>query len=165
MRLSTLWAVVRGTRWFGAAPRTDEERLEAVLGMYRRYRSAFEHVPEVAPAALLAELDGPTPPVLIDVRSPAERAISTIPGALSVEVYEAEAPDGPVVTFCTIGARSGDYAARLLTEGREVRNLSGSLLAWTHAGGPLVDDAGPTVRLHVYGPRWDLAASGIEAVW
>ena len=54
---------------------------------------------------------------------------------------------------------------KLQKEGVEIRNLEGSLLSWTHAGGELVDDAGPTERLHVYGKRWDLAPEGIETIW
>ena len=103
--------------------------------------------------------------MLVDVRSDEERAVSTLPGAVSQEAFEATAPAGPVVTYCTIGARSGEYADGLRKQGRDVRNLAGSLLAWTHAGGPLTDAEGePTRRVHVYGKRWDLIHSDYEAV-
>jgi sodium/bile acid cotransporter 7 len=49
--------------------------------------------------------------------------------------------------------------------GVDVLNLEGSVLAWTHAGGPLVRDGVSTKRLHVYGRRWNLAADGYETVW
>ena len=49
---------------------------------------------------------------------------------------------------------------------RHVQNLAGSMLAWTHADGELVDsDGNPTKRLHVFGKRWNLAADGYEGIW
>ena len=108
--------------------------------------------------------------VLVDVRTGKERAISTLPGAISAKEFEARlaelAVDGKtVVAYCTIGARSSDYAHRMGRRGIEVLNLEGSVLAWTHAGGEFMSRAGPTRRVHVYGRRWNLAADGYETVW
>ncbi|TNE86672.1 MAG: rhodanese-like domain-containing protein [Deltaproteobacteria bacterium] len=164
MKLKTLWALVRGTRW-GAPPEDDGARLDAAMAMYATYREAFPEVPEISASDLRDALHGEAPPVLVDVRSDAERGVSTIPGAVSPERFASEAPEGPVVTYCTIGARSGEYAEKLRSEGRDVRNLAGSLLAWTHVGGELVDGDGPTRRVHVYGKRWDLVHSDYEGVY
>ena len=70
-----------------------------------------------------------------------------------------------MVAYCTVGARSSTYARRMGRKGVPVLNLEGSLLAWTHAGGELTDGSSPTKRLHVFGPRWNLAADGYEGVW
>ncbi len=136
--------------------------------MIAGYQRLYPDVPGVDAAQVRAALaDGET--VLVDVRPDKERAISTIPGAISKEEFEqraAELRGAEVITYCTIGHRSADYAQELMAEGWSARNFDGSLLAWTHAGGELVDTAGnPTQRLHVYGSRWDLAAEGYEAVW
>ena len=69
------------------------------------------------------------------------------------------------VAYCTIGHRSSEYAERQAVAGRRVLNLTGSILAWTHAGGPLVAESGPTTRLHVYGSDWNLAPERYETVW
>lgn len=163
MRPKALWALVRDA--LRRPPATDAERLARVHAMYAGYREAFPAVAAIDAEELLAALDGEAPPVLVDVRSPEEQAVSTLPGALTVEAFEAVQPPGPVVTYCTIGARSGEYAEQLRQAGRDVKNLAGSLLAWTHAGGPLVGADGATKRVHVYGRRWDLARSDYEGVW
>ena len=106
--------------------------------------------------------------VLVDVRPPAERAVSTLPGAITPDEFEGrldELGDCTVVAYCTVGARSSRYARRMGRRGVPVLNLEGSLLAWTHAGGELTDGSAPTKKLHVFGPRWNLAADGYEGVW
>lgn len=166
MRVATVLAVLFGTRWFASTPTTDPERAQAIDEMYQSYRLGFAGVPEISAAQLKAELDGGSRIILVDVREPKERAVSRIPGALSTEEYEALPPSSQsVVAYCTIGARSGNYASKLKSKGVDVKNLVGSILAWTHVGGELVDDDGPTRRVHVYARRWDLTAGGYESVW
>ena len=70
-----------------------------------------------------------------------------------------------VVAYCTIGHRSSEYAQQLTQRGRRVLNLRGSILAWAHAGGPLVLNSEATRTLHVYGSNWDLAPNRFETVW
>lgn len=108
--------------------------------------------------------------VLVDVRTDKERAVSTLPGAISAKDFEKRleeivAEGRTVVAYCTIGARSSSYAGRMGKRGIKVLNLEGSVLAWTHAGGEFVSDSGPTRRVHVYGRSWNLAADGYETVW
>lgn len=108
--------------------------------------------------------------VLVDVRTDKERAVSTLPGAISAKKFEKRleeivAEGRTVVAYCTIGARSSSYASRMGKRGIKVLNLEGSVLAWTHAGGEFVSDSGPTRRVHVYGRSWNLAADGYETVW
>ncbi len=151
-----------------AQPRAAAEKRAAVESMYAGYRESFAEVPSVGPGELAA-LQATARVVLVDVRTPAEQAVSRLPGALTAAEFEerrAELAGAVVVTYCTIGYRSGLYAQQLRAAGWDARNLAGSLLAWTHAGGELVDAQGrPTRRLHVYGERWDLAASGYETTW
>lgn len=149
-------------------PASDADRLRRIADLYRGYRDEFPEVPGISPEALEQRLDDPQL-VLVDVREAEEREVSTLPGALSVEEFvsrEDELAGRPVVTYCTVGYRSGLFAKELLAEGWDVANLEGSILAWTHAGGPLVDaDGQPTRRVHVYSRRWDLAAERYQGVW
>lgn len=106
--------------------------------------------------------------LFIDVRTDEERAISMIPGALSAEQIEADpslAADRTLVAYCTVGYRSGRWTIEAKREGLDVVNLAGSLLAWTHAGGPLQSASGPTKVLHVYGRTWDLARLDYQAIF
>ena len=74
---------------------------------------------------------------LVDVRTPAEFADGSIPGAVNLPVDDLrerarELPDGPLVVHCAVGMR-GHTAARLLTQlgWADVRNLDGGYRTWT----------------------------------
>lgn len=153
----------------GAASGLDDAGKRARIdAMYAEYRQEFPDVEAISAAELARRLDGDDPPVVVDVRTDEERQVSMIPGAISQQEFERhrdELAGREVVTYCTIGYRSGLYAEELLAEGWKAENLAGSILAWTHAGLPLVHDGEPTRRVHVYGERWNLAASGYDAVW
>ncbi|AXH96523.1 ThiF family adenylyltransferase [Ornithinimicrobium avium] len=78
-------------------------------------------------------------PVLLDVREPAEHALGTVPGALTVPVGEVltweelvgQLPEGPVVVYCKTGPRARRAAAHLVRIGHPgVRVMTGGILAW-----------------------------------
>ncbi|NNE43874.1 MAG: rhodanese-like domain-containing protein, partial [Gemmatimonadetes bacterium] len=147
------------------------ETLARIDTMFAEYRTAFPGVTVVTVADLLGAEDAP-PIVFVDVRPERERHVSRIPGALSRGEFEraleedSAAWDGHrVVAYCTIGYRSGEYAREMAKRGVDVLNLHGSILAWVHAGRPVVNDDGPTTRVHVYGEPWALLPEGYEAVW
>jgi rhodanese-related sulfurtransferase len=120
--------------------------------------------------------------VLVDCRTDAERAVSTLAGSISQTEFTAARSrarvcgngndefwqhNHTVICFCTAGLRSGLFAQSLLSSSTEqnantlpsqpltastqpltsatppararILNFRGSLLAWTHAGGALVD--------------------------
>lgn len=152
-----------------ASPDTDAGKRAEIEAQYAEYREEFPDVPEIDARKLkewgeLAEL-----PVIVDVRTPEEQAVSMIPGAITKEAFEANKDDyegQDVITYCTIGYRSGLYAKELRAEGFSASNLKGSVLAWAHEGGDFVDkDGKPTQRVHVYGESWNLLPEGYEPVW
>ncbi|MBT6154899.1 MAG: rhodanese-like domain-containing protein [Planctomycetaceae bacterium] len=136
--------------------------------MYRDYRREFRDVPDVTAAELRSLLENGEV-LVVDVRDANERDVSTIPGAITVKEFErdhSDSRDASVVTYCTIGYRSGLFADQLRQRGVTVLNLSGGILAWSHAGGQLVTPTGdPTKRVHVYGRRWNLLPTDYDAVW
>lgn len=147
---------------------TDEQKLEKIQALYAKYKREFPGVRSVSPVELQELRQGDRELVIVDVRKPEEQAVSMIPGAVTVGDFEARSEELKgrlVVTYCTVGYRSGLYAQQLASRGWDVANLAGSLLAWTHAGQQLVDVHGPTRRVHVYGEDWDFAADGYEPVW
>ena len=146
---------------------SQDDRRHSLDEMISQVGRRFPDVKTIDPAGLRERLPA-NDTVLVDVRSPAERAVSTLPGAMTPEEFEDQLDDlgdCTVVAYCTVGARSSTYARRMGRKGVLVLNLEGSLLAWTHAGGELTDGSSPTKRLHVFGPRWNLAADGYEGVW
>jgi sodium/bile acid cotransporter 7 len=146
----------------------DAQKRARIDALYDGYRKDFPRTPEITVEALVTRLARPDPPVLVDVRDDEERRVSVIPGAISREEFERrrkELAGRQVVTYCTIGYRSGVYTEKLIDQGWRASNLRGSILAWTHAGGTLLEGGTPTRRVHVYGRSWNLAAEGYEAVW
>lgn len=72
---------------------------------------------------------------LIDIREPAETAVSQIAGAELVPKGLIEAdpdrlPPGAVVLYCRSGARSGQVRELLRARGRDVEHLRGGITAW-----------------------------------
>ena len=146
---------------------SDEAKQRVILEMCVDNERSFPGVPELSPeeAAAMQAAGGV---VFVDVREREEFAVSHLPGAILVDAFEKSAAqhrDAKVIAYCTIGYRSGLYAAKLREKGFDAYNLRGSLLSWVHAGRPLVDEAGDTKRLHVYGRKWDLAPAGYDTTW
>ncbi|HBL31425.1 MAG TPA: hypothetical protein DD490_31760 [Acidobacteria bacterium] len=101
--------------------------------------------------------------VIFDVRELAEMQVSALPGARLALPDEVQAlplngipANATVVTYCTVGYRSGKAAVILEKRlGRPVYNLDGGLIAWFNHGGQVVDPAGrPVDMIDAWGPPW-----------
>lgn len=107
--------------------------------------------------------------ILLDVREPAEYAVSHLEGAIRVDpdapadaVLAAVGPiaeDTPVVVYCSVGVRSSRLAERaqaaLKSAGASsVANLRGGIFAWHDERRPLVDARGPTDAVHGFDAKW-----------
>ncbi|MEJ5359910.1 MAG: rhodanese-like domain-containing protein [Desulfobacterales bacterium] len=145
----------------------DEEKKKRVEELYRGYKRDFSAVEDIIPEeAIRLHREGKA--LFIDVREKREQVVSMIPGAIRDEEFlkSLQTFDGKIlIAYCTISYRSGKLAERLAHRGIRILNLQGGLLGWVHAGGPIVDQKGETRRIHVYGPKWDLAPAGYDAVW
>src|SRR5690606_17848256 len=122
---------------------TTAEKRARIEAMYADYKADFPKVADVSPADVERMREEGTA-VLVDVRTPEERAVSIIPGAISEQEFDAQKSqlkDRPIIADCTIGYRSGGFAEDLMAEGYDVYNLAGSILAWVHAGYPVIDPA------------------------
>ncbi len=105
----------------------------------------------------LADKQRPAP-VLLDVRTPAEWNVSHLAGARQVdpnatadEAAGSTAKDAPIVTYCSVGYRSGKMAERLRKAGfTRVQNLEGSIFEWANERRPLVHDGKPVTRVHPF---------------
>ena len=128
--------------------------------MIETVRSRFKDVKQLSTGDLAAWLADKTrpQPQLLDVREPAEFAVSHLPGAIHVS------PDAkidnvlakldrarPVVTYCSVGYRSSKMAQRLKAAGlKDVMNLEGSIFAWANEGRVLEKDGKPVSTVHPY---------------
>jgi DMSO/TMAO reductase YedYZ molybdopterin-dependent catalytic subunit len=101
----------------------------------------------------LAELRGLEPALqLVDVRSPGETAVGTLPGAreipLAILIRSLDGLDrsAPVLVYCASGYRSLVAASVLLADGfADVSDLLGGYRAWNAAGLPVALEGTPGV--------------------
>ncbi|MFN0246663.1 MAG: rhodanese-like domain-containing protein [Kofleriaceae bacterium] len=121
---------------------------------------------QIAPADVEAAMRRDRPPLLLDVRTPAEFAVSHLRGARLVEPgAPAEALrsrelagvslDAPIVCYCAVGVRSSNTCEALQKAGyTNVANLDGSIFRWANEGRPLVQGETPTTFVHPYNAEW-----------
>ena len=125
-------------------------------------RHKFPTVQDIQTRGLAAWLDDPQrpQPVLLDVREPAEFNVSHLAKARRVEPgsnpAELNLPKGqPIVTYCSVGYRSADYAQQLQKAGyTNVRNLEGSIFQWANEGRPVFRDGKQVEKVHPYNDTW-----------
>ena len=149
------------------SPATTLERKKTVDSMYSEYKENFPDVAEISPQdAVRLQQTGTA--IFVDVRTPEEQQVSTIPGAIPSKIFlknPEKYASKTIIAYCTIGYRSGKLAEEMLEKGITVKNLEGGLLGWVHAGGPLVHNNQPTTNIHVYGRTWNLAPVEYNATW
>jgi rhodanese-related sulfurtransferase len=102
-------------------------------------------VKEIESERLKSRLGDSEPPLLVDIRTPAEVAGGAIPGAAHIPmqllpVRLDELPRGrDVVLYCRSGARSYHACQYLAQQGFEnTINLRGGIIAWARHGFPIV---------------------------
>lgn len=148
------------------APLTDEAKKKIVYRMYDGYTSDFPDVADISVRKAMT-LSEAGEAVFVDVRKPAEMAVSMLPGAVT-ETRFLENPTRyagkTVIAYCTISYRSGVFAKEMAQKGVTVKNLKGGLLAWVLEGGKVYHDGEETRRIHVYGDKWDYPPDGYESV-
>ncbi len=127
-----------------------------------KVRHDFPQVPRTTPEEVAQWLQNPKrpPPVLLDVRTKAEFEVSHLHGARRVEPgSDARAIDLPtdqaIVTYCSVGYRSGQFAQKLHEAGyKNVQNMSGSIFEWANDGYPIERDGESVDKVHPYNERW-----------
>jgi len=129
-----------------------------------KIRHDFPGVKRISTAELAAWLsDHERPaPLLLDVRTQAEYDLSHLQNA---EHVAPDAPasvvpppkDRPIVTYCSVGYRSGAFAEKLHAAGfSNVLNLEGSIFAWANEGRPAFRDGVQVEKVHPYNRTWGL---------
>ena len=155
------------------AVRSTSFQEEECTRRYKFYDRRFPDVPMMSSKELIErqERDDASKLVLVDVRTQPERQVSMIPGAIALDEFEAtlETTESPVtvITYCTIGYRSGFEARRLRQKYSipQVYSLDG-ILAYTHApSSSLIQidaktmESVPTSRVHTFGFIWKNCAN------
>lgn len=129
-----------------------EQALAFLQGISTRY-------PEIPPPTA-AELADPRT-IFLDVRTEAEYATSTIPGAVRAVPETLPNGDTVVVVFCTVGFRSGMHARNLRRRSPAANLRNYSVLQHLWNGEKLTGDA-----VHVWNEgHAKYAPDGVPAVW
>lgn len=114
------------------------EPVDSAAGLPRGY--PFREQWEVTPQWLAAELSTDRPPVVIDCRTPEERAIGFLPGSIPIPMGEIEQRREEleelsarrIVVYCHRGQRSLRVTAYLRQLGfADVWSLAGGTDAWS----------------------------------
>lgn len=128
----------------------------------------FPEVTHLPPSDLEARL-GSDDVVVLDVREPAEYAVSRLPGALRVDPgmterqfraeFAGRLVGKTVVVYCSVGVRSSKLAVRIGKAARDLGatdlfNLRGGVFAWANGRRPLVTVGGTTDQVHPYSRKW-----------
>jgi len=142
------------------APPADWSALEVWLARH------FGDVATIDAPALARWLDDASrePPRLLDVRTRAEQAVSTLPGALCVDPADDPAAvlrradaARPLVAYCAVGVRSARLARALAAAGAtRVLNLRGGIFDWANRGLRLAGRAGPVRHVHRFDATWEV---------
>ncbi len=118
--------------------------LEGGMTAWRTEERPVRRIELIAPQLLAERVEGPEPPVILDVRGGEEYAAEHIPGSLHIPYGELpercdELPrDRPIATICRGGKRSGLAASILQREGFEdVVHVGQGVGAWRAAGHPV----------------------------
>jgi len=157
-----------GCQKVGMRTLSDEWRQDKIMTMYHQYAEEFPLVEGITVSELQKLQQQDQKLILVDVRSPRERAVSYIPGAITTEEFEhnlEQYQNEKIIVYCTIGYRSGKYAQKMQRQGIRVLNLEGSLLAWSHIQGQLINQIGATKKVHVFGRQWQLTSEDYQPVW
>ena len=147
-----------GAGWLACAVTAKAEtELDFVRAKVRVKYPSVQQISTAKLATWLADTNRQLP-ILLDVRTEGEYAVSHLPGARRVDARSSAAQvsggfehGGPVVAYCSVGYRSSQIAERLQRAGlTNVFNLDGSIFQWANEGRPLEQDGHPTKLVHSY---------------
>jgi rhodanese-related sulfurtransferase len=106
------------------------------------------NLPQISPRELASKLTGPeeSRPYLLDVRTPAEHRIASLPGAALIPLQELqrraaeleELRGRKVVVFCHHGGRSLSATNFLIQLGFDASSLAGGIDGWSATVDPSV---------------------------
>ncbi len=145
-------------------PPSPANAVESLDSAKRLVRARFPDVPQLSVDELRAWLEDPdrAQPVLLDVRTLEEYAVSHLAGARrsetaadAIRLLDGAPKDTPVVAYCSVGYRSSAMVRALRREGYlDAHNLEGSIFEWANRGHPVLRDGRPVHEVHPYGWPW-----------
>lgn len=140
-------------------------RLKAFL------RNKFPEVQQLSTVELATWLaqHEKTPPLLLDVRTAAEFAVSHLCQARlapqdpqQLQQWQNITVTTPIVAYCSVGYRSASFVQQLQALGyQSVFNLEGSIFQWANEGRRLCQGEETVSQVHPYNHFWGLLLKSI----
>jgi hydroxyacylglutathione hydrolase len=122
--------------------------LEGGMTAWRREERPVRRIELIDPDELAKRVDGPAPPLVLDVRNASEYAGEHIPDSLHIPYgdlagrFEELPRDRPIAAICRGGKRSGLAASILQREGfADVIHVGQGVGAWRNGGHPVESGA------------------------
>ena len=149
-----------------------KESTEKILRSYAAKNGRFsvldsdELLKYIPPSPSSSSTVSPSGLYIVDVRTPEERNTSYIPSSISQLEFEklddkVTRDANLIISYCTIGLRSGNYCQELADKGYNIKKLKNGagIISWSHVDGPLVrlDEKGievETKKVHCFGNEW-----------
>ncbi len=110
--------------------------------------------------------------ILLDTREPAEFAVSHLDGAINRPYSQIDAwldefgPGDRIITYCTVGYRSGVAARRLAERGAEAQSVIGGILAAVAEAPDWLSCPHHPPAIHVWEADYAwLAPEGVQPIW
>ncbi len=149
--LATMWS----TSVCAFIPRADWASLGAAI------RSRYPEVSHITTSELASRLENKSP-ILLDVRTADEFAISHLPEARHAPsdsavraLLKGIEADRSIVVYCAVGYRSARTTDLLRRLGYvNAVNLEGSIFAWANEGRPIVRGQQRVNDVHPYNEHW-----------
>jgi len=147
--LSMIPSAIRGIRI------EDLERIKRIV------RATFPAVRQISCQTLANWFnESDSEPLVIDVRSQKEYAVSHLRGAINLrksseihQMIEERRPSRTVV-YCSVGFRSSRIIARLKEAHEQIYNLEGSIFEWANQGRPIYIGETQVQTVHPLSKRW-----------
>jgi rhodanese-related sulfurtransferase len=103
--------------------------------------------------------------VFLDSREPEEYMVSHLAQAIPVGYDSFDLSKLPVslpksqkiIVYCSVGYRSEKVCEKLIAAGyTDVSNLYGGIFEWVNQGNEIVDQSGPTEKVHAFNRTWGI---------
>jgi rhodanese-related sulfurtransferase len=125
------------------------------------------------PTVDVADLDIADGALLLDAREKDEFNVAHLPNARWVGFNDFDLSrvkdvpkDAPIIVYCSVGYRSEKVSEKLRNAGySHVKNLYGGIFEWVNSGKAVVDENGPTTKVHGYNTVWSVWLTKGEIVY
>lgn len=156
LRLLKLYCVLFPLSLRSAQPR-DFEQIKELIAV------KFSSIPHIKTHELAERMDNLNrdSPMIFDVRSEEEYAVSHLHGAVRVDSkdilsFVGTEKNRPMVFYCAVGYRSSAVVLRLKKLGfTRVFNLEGSIFQWGKEQRKLFRGDQQVQEIHPYGKKWE----------